>query len=118
MKRQLSHQNVENNTMWRINYFRGCCTFSTFMGSFIEAARREKFPLILVNRLEARQHWRQGLTGAEALLMQWHRVRRAPVSAVFVTFTKNGATCFGKSETLGLETREQDTDILLQQLGM
>lgn len=49
---------------------------------------------------------------------KWHRVRRVPVSAGFVTFTKNGATCFGKSETLGLETREQDTDILLQQLGM
>lgn len=90
MKRQLSHQNVENNTMWRINYFRGCCTFSTFMGSFIEAARREKFPLILVNRLEARQHWRQGLTGAEALLMQKVKNQMEGEYLLINTRKKNG----------------------------
>lgn len=48
---------------------------------------------------------------------QWHRVTRTPVSAGFVTFLKDKAVCFGKSITLNLESREEDTLILNKQLG-
>ena len=47
---------------------------------------------------------------------QWHRVSRNPVSAGFVAFTNSGANCFGESITLGLKSRKQDTEILMQQL--
>lgn len=40
----------------------------------------------------------------------WHRVRRRPVSAGFVTFD---GYCSGRSETLNLDSRpEQDTALL------
>lgn len=56
--------------MWRTNYVRGCCDFSTFLEGFLAAARRHKVPLACINRLQARRDWRLGLTGNEALLMQ------------------------------------------------
>lgn len=41
----------------------------------------------------------------------WHRVFRKPVAAGFV---ENGKCC-GKSETLGLKARPEDSALLLQQ---
>jgi len=51
-------------------YFRGCCNFDTFLNSLCSAARKTKFPLLLVDRLQARKHWRKGMTGYEALITQ------------------------------------------------
>lgn len=44
----------------------------------------------------------------------WSRVFRVPISAGFVYKT---GTCYGESETLGLESREEDTAILAKQYG-
>lgn len=56
--------------MQKPDYFRGCCAFDTFVTAFAGAARRRNVPLILVNQLQARRHWRLGLTGGEALEVQ------------------------------------------------
>jgi len=50
--------------------YRGCCCFDTFLEAFMAGARRYGVPLILVDRLQARRHWRTGLTGQEALVTQ------------------------------------------------
>lgn len=47
-----------------------CCDFDTFLNGFTASARHHKVPLACVNRLQARRHWREGMTGNEALLMQ------------------------------------------------
>jgi len=39
----------------------------------------------------------------------WERIYREPVSAGFT----DGKTCYGRSETLGLDSRPQDTALLL-----
>lgn len=44
----------------------------------------------------------------------WHRVFREPVSAGFVS--ADGA-CYGKSETLGLSSRPEDSALLAKQLA-
>lgn len=44
----------------------------------------------------------------------WMRINRYPVSAGFVD---GNLRCHGKSETLGLESRPQDTKILKEQLS-
>ena len=50
---------------------RRCCDWDTFLTSLMRAAQRLKFPLLLVNRCEARQYWRRyGCTGAEVIHMQ------------------------------------------------
>ena len=56
--------------MWRVDYFRGCCEFSTFVDGFLAAARRHDVPLACINSLQARRDWRSGMTGYEALMMQ------------------------------------------------
>ena len=38
----------------------------------------------------------------------WRRVRRKPISAGFI----EGGECVGRSESLGLESREEDTKLL------
>ncbi len=38
----------------------------------------------------------------------WKRVRRKPISAGFT----DGVTCYGKSESLKLESRKSDTELL------
>lgn len=43
----------------------------------------------------------------------WHRVYREPISAGFVDSSYN---CCGGSETLGLNSRPEDTDLLWMQL--
>jgi len=43
----------------------------------------------------------------------WHRVMRTPISAGFVD-THN--VCYGKSITLDLSSRKEDTELLAQQL--
>ncbi|MEQ8409109.1 MAG: hypothetical protein RKH07_12620 [Gammaproteobacteria bacterium] len=45
----------------------------------------------------------------------WERVRRHPVSAGFVDAAGN---CYGRSESLGLESSPKDTQILSAQLAM
>ncbi|SEG13922.1 hypothetical protein [Marinobacterium lutimaris] len=52
------------------DYYNGCCEFSTFLEGFLSSARRNKVPLVCINRLQARRHWRMGMTGNEALLTQ------------------------------------------------
>lgn len=47
--------------MWRVNYFR--------------------VPLVLINKMEARKHWRVGMTGNEALLMQRFRLLKNSYSS-------------------------------------
>lgn len=50
---------------------RRCCDWDTFLCSVMAAAERLKFPLLLINRCEARSHWRRyGCTGAEVVRMQ------------------------------------------------
>lgn len=44
----------------------------------------------------------------------WKRIHRMVDSAGFVT--KSGV-CFGRSETLGLSTKEGDTDLMIAQYG-
>lgn len=46
----------------------------------------------------------------------WHRVMRTPISAGFVVIADGKPKCFGKSITLGLESRGQDSSILLNQM--
>lgn len=58
------------------NQFRGCCEFSTFLEGFLNAARRYDVPLVCINQLQARRHWRAGMTGAEALDMQKREMQR------------------------------------------
>lgn len=43
----------------------------------------------------------------------WKRIHREPVSAGFVS---EKMECYGKSETLKLESRKQDTELLKTQL--
>lgn len=51
-----------------------CCDWDTFLSSLMVAAQRLNFPLILVNRPEARSYWRRySCTGYEALLVQRNR---------------------------------------------
>lgn len=45
----------------------------------------------------------------------WHRVCRKPVSAGFVTAT---GVCYGHSESLGLESRPCDTQLLASQYSL
>ena len=46
----------------------------------------------------------------------WKRIRRAPVSAGFVT---SDLKCYGKSESLALESfEEEDTEILRKQFNV
>jgi hypothetical protein len=47
----------------------------------------------------------------------WHRVMREPISAGFVAEIGAGLVCHGSSMTLGLSTRDCDTDILRKQLN-
>jgi len=50
---------------------RRCCDWDTFLCGLMAAAQRLKFPLILVNRCEARHYWRRyACTGAEVIKMQ------------------------------------------------
>lgn len=42
----------------------------------------------------------------------WHRVFRKPIAAGFV----DGEKCYGKSETLGLKARQEDSELLKRQL--
>ena len=50
---------------------RRCCDWDTFLISLMAAAQHLKFPLLLVNRCEARRFWRRhGCTGAEVIIMQ------------------------------------------------
>lgn len=50
---------------------RRCCDWDTFLTSLMAAAHRERFPLLLVNRCEARRYWREhSCTGAEVIKMQ------------------------------------------------
>jgi hypothetical protein len=44
----------------------------------------------------------------------WHRVRREPVSAGFISID---GTCYGKSETLGLAADPGDTEIYQNQIN-
>ena len=44
----------------------------------------------------------------------WKRVRRKPVAAGFVDAS---GKCHGKSETLGLKSRPEDTKLLFKQTG-
>ena len=54
----------------KVRQVRKCCDWDTFLWGFLDAARRRRFPLILVNRCEARKLWRHwACTGAEALTM-------------------------------------------------
>lgn len=51
-----------------------CCDWEVFLSSLMVAAQRLNFPLILVNRCEARSYWRRySCTGYEALLVQRNR---------------------------------------------
>ena len=53
---------------------RRCCDWDTFLSSLMIAAQRQGFPLLLVNRCEARQYWRKyACTGAEVITMQRRR---------------------------------------------
>lgn len=50
---------------------RRCCDWDTFLTGLMGAAHRLNFPLLLVNRCEARRYWRRyGCTGAEVIKMQ------------------------------------------------
>lgn len=50
---------------------RRCCDWDTFLNSLMNAAQRMKFPLLLVDRCEARRFWRHhSCTGAEVIRMQ------------------------------------------------
>jgi hypothetical protein len=50
---------------------RRCCDWDTFLDSLLASARRLNFPLLLINRCEARHFWRRyGCTGHEVVLMQ------------------------------------------------
>lgn len=46
--------------------------------------------------------------------MGWTRLYREPISAGFVSRTNK---CFGRSETLDLDSRPIDTEILMNQFG-
>ncbi len=59
---------------------------------------------------EVQRHIRNSTVG------NWTRIYREPISAGFVTFLKDGITCFGNSETLNLVSREKDTELLRNQL--
>ena len=50
---------------------RACCDWNTFESGMLNKALRKSFPESLIDRNLARRHWNKGLTGAEALLMQW-----------------------------------------------
>lgn len=53
---------------------RRCCDWDTFFTSLLHAAEKLKFPLLLVNRCEARRCWRKySCTGAEVIRMQRNR---------------------------------------------
>lgn len=50
------------------------CDWDTFLCGVMKAAQRLKFPLILVNRCEARHYWRHhSCTVAEVVQMQRNR---------------------------------------------
>jgi len=50
---------------------RRCCDWDTFLCSVMASAARLKFPVLLINRCEARRYWRHyGCTGHEVVLMQ------------------------------------------------
>lgn len=50
---------------------RRCCDWDTFLTGLMAAAHRSGFPLLLVDRCEARRYWRQhSCTGAEVIRMQ------------------------------------------------
>lgn len=44
----------------------------------------------------------------------WHRAHREPVAAGFVSADKK---CFGRSESLGLDSRPEDTILLAKQMA-
>ena len=48
------------------NVFHGCCEWWAFRDSFLKSCRDLKVPLVCVNRLQARRHWRSGWTGNES----------------------------------------------------
>jgi len=51
-----------------------CCDWGMFLCSVMAAAERLKFPILLINRCEARSHWRRyGCTRAEVVRMQRSR---------------------------------------------
>lgn len=51
-----------------------CCDWDTFLDSLLASARRLNFPLLLINRCEARHYWRRySCTGHEVVLMQRSR---------------------------------------------
>lgn len=53
---------------------RRCCDWDTFLNSFTKAAEIKRFPLLMVDRMQARSDWRRyGMTGHEALIMQYNR---------------------------------------------
>lgn len=53
---------------------RRCCDWDTFLDSLLAAARRTGFPILLVDRCEARRYWRRhSCTGAEVIRMQHAR---------------------------------------------
>lgn len=48
-----------------------CCDWDTFLDSLLASAQRLKFPIILINRCEARHAWRSySCTGHEVVLTQ------------------------------------------------
>ena len=50
---------------------RKCCDWDSFLSSLMAAAQRMNFPLLLVDRCEARRYWRRhSCTGAEVIKMQ------------------------------------------------
>lgn len=50
---------------------RRCCDWDTFLDGLMAAAHRMGFPLLLVDRCEARRYWRRhSCTGAEVIRMQ------------------------------------------------
>ncbi len=66
---QSSHP--QNNEKRCENLFRGCCEWWTFRDVFLLACHDLKVPLLCVDRLQARRHWRAGWTGLESA--QWFR---------------------------------------------
>jgi len=62
-----SYENLKNSMTSIDMINRGCCEWHVFLTSFLSTCSKLRFPAILVNRLEARQHWRSGMTGFESV---------------------------------------------------
>ncbi|EGR4074777.1 hypothetical protein D6U78_10935 [Vibrio cholerae] len=69
------HENIllQNKDRRFENAIRGCCEWWVFRDTFLASCRIMHVPLLCVNRLEMRRHWRSGWTGRESA--DWFRIQ-------------------------------------------